>query len=307
MSPDSKGTTADAREQRRRFVLILYARAAVVTALFGSTLFFSLGGDHPEISTTQILLFCVVLLVYGLTAGYLIWLRRPRERLGGHVQAQIILDVLIATVLVYVTGSVESPFTFFYALPVINTAVFYPRRGTFLTAGLSCLCLSALFILESQGILPVALEGRVGEPPSAGRVAYLLALNYVVFFAIAWLSGYLAEQLRQTGRELRRTEDDLEKLEVLNRDIVISMRSGLMAVGRSGLVSLLNPVAEQILDCRSYEVLGRPATEVFPAVAPLLVKMAAGDSEVFRRQEVQHQRGEDRLAIPARSPPCPPA
>ena len=298
MDSDSKGIAADAREQRRRFILILYARAAVVTALFGSTLFFSLSGEEAEVSATRILLFSVVLLVYILTAGYLIWLRRPRERLGLHVQSQIVLDVLVATALVYVTGSVESPFTFFYALPVINTAVFYPRRGTFLTAGLSCLCLSALFILESQGILPVSLEGRVGEPPSGGRVAYLLALNYVVFFAIAWLSGYLAEQLRQAGRELKRTESDLEKLEVLNRDIVISMRSGLMAVDLQGAVSLLNPVAEQILGRPSHQALGRPASEVFPAVAGLLGKMAKGDPDVLQRQEVSHQRGGDRLAIP---------
>jgi len=298
VNPDSKGIAADAREQRRRFVLILYARAAVVTALFGSTLFFSLGGEDAAISATQILLFSVVLLVYILTAAYLTWLRKPRGELGLHVQSQIILDVLVATALVYVTGSVESPFTFFYALPVINTAVFYPRRGTFLTAGLSCLCLSALFILESQGILPVGLEGRVGEPPTGGRVAYLLALNYVVFFAIAWLSGYLAEQLRQAGRELRRTESDLEKLEVLNRDIVISMRSGLMAVDLRGAVSLLNPVAEQILGCPTHQALGRPAVEVFPNVAPLLEKMSNGDPEVLQRQEVLHRRAGDRLAIP---------
>jgi len=298
VDPDSKGIAADAHEQRRRFVLIIYARAAVVTALFGSTLFFSLGSEEEKISITQILLFGVVLLVYVLTAAYLIWLRKPRERLSLHVQSQIVLDVLVATALVYVTGSVESPFTFFYALPVINTAVFYPRRGTFLTAGLSCLCLSALFILESQEILPVGLAGRVGEPPTGGRVAYLLALNYVVFFAIAWLSGYLAEQLRQTGRELQRTENDLEKLEVLNRDIVISMRSGLMAVDLRGAVSLLNPVAEKILGCPVQRVLGRPAAEAFPAVAGLLEKMSKGDPEVLQRQEVLHRRAGERVAIP---------
>ncbi len=298
MGPDRKGIQADRREQRRRFILILYARAAVVTALFGSTILFSLGSGRPAVTVTQVILFVVVLSVYAMTVGYLVWLRKARADIGLHVQIQIIFDVLVATVLVYVTGSVESPFTFFYALPVIDTAVFYPRRGTFLTAGLSCLCLSALFILESQGILPVELEGRVGKPLSGERVAYLLALNYTVFFAIAWLSGYLAEQLGQAGRELKRTERDLEKLSVLNRDIVISMRSGLMAVDRLGAVSLLNPVAEQILDCRPHQVLGRPAGEVFPSVAPLLLRMEKGDPGILQRQEVQHRRGEDERPIP---------
>jgi two-component system sensor histidine kinase PilS (NtrC family) len=289
---------ADSAEQRRRLVLIIYVRAAVVTALFGSTVVFNLWGGRPGITVTQILLFCVVLTVYAITAGYLIWLKKVRADLGLHVQIQILFDVFVATVLVYVTGSVESPFTFFYTLPVINTAVFYPRRGTFLTAGLCCLCLSALFILESQGILPVELEGRVGEPPSASRVVYLLALNYAVYFAIAWLSGYLADQLRQAGRELRRTEIDLEELAALNRDIVLSMRSGLMAVDRRGAVSLLNPVAEQILGCGKGEVLGHLATEAFPSVAPLLLRMSAGDPKIFQRQEVQHRRGEDGHSIP---------
>jgi two-component system sensor histidine kinase PilS (NtrC family) len=294
----SKGIPAGGREQRRRFILILYARAAVVTALFGSTLFFSLGSDRPAIGATQILLFGVVLAVYAMTAGYLIWLRKARANISLHVQLQILFDVLVATVLVYVTGGVESPFTFFYALPVINTAVFYPRRGTFLTAGLCCLFLSALFILESQGILPGELEGRVGELPSGGRVAYLLALNYAMFFAIAWLSGYLAEQLRETGRELQRTESDLERLEVLNRDIVLSMRSGLMAVDHRGVVSLLNPVAEQILGCRAEASLECPVAQVFPAVAPLLDKMRAEGLGELHREEVQHQNHKARTAVP---------
>ncbi len=105
---------------------------------------------------------------------------------------------LVAGLLVYLTGGVESPFCFFFALPVIITAVFFPRRGSFLTAGLSCLLLGAIFILENQGILPVSLDGRLETPPPTGQVLYLLALNYTVFFAIAWLSGTLSDQLKKT-------------------------------------------------------------------------------------------------------------
>ena len=159
-------------ELRQRFVLLLTLRMGVMTALLGSTVFFNWKTDQPHFTISQILVYSVVSLVYLGTAITTIFYKLRKLNLLTHLQGQVSFDVFTAGVLVYLTGGVESPFSFFFSLPVITTAVFFPRRGIFLTASLSCLLLGAIFILEQQGVLPVALEGRLGVVPATGRVVY---------------------------------------------------------------------------------------------------------------------------------------
>ena len=286
-------------EQQHRFVWLLLVRVLVTVSLLGSTVFFNIRSGQSGFSITQILLYSVVVLVFVLTLFYAIWLRHPRQYLSVHIQVQILFDVMVATLLVYITGGVESPFTFFYALPIIQTAVFFPRRGAMLTAGLSSLFLAALLILEYQSLLPVNLEGRVQLPPTGLKVVYLLAFNFAVFFAIAWLSGSLGEQLRKTGRELKQTEEEVEALVALNRDIVISLRSGLMVMDSAGVVSLVNPMAEIIIGARAAEVIGRPGWEVLPSLAaPLrLPPEEISLDDELNRLETDHQRS-DGVLVP---------
>jgi len=285
-------------EQRRRFVLLLAVRAAVITALLGSTLLFSMKGGTDWFSLTRVIMYGLAGAVFAMTGGYAIWLRLRRRDLGVHVQIQVVFDVSIASVLVYITGGLESPFTFFYALPIVQTAVFFPRRGALLTAGLSCLLLGGLYVLESQGLIPVDLEGRARLAPGASKVVYLLAFNYAVFLVIAWLAGGLGEQLRQKGLELKQTEEEIEALIALNRDIVLSLRSGLLALDPGHRIVVINPMAESILGCRAGEVIGRAAVDVFPALRRLTANARGDDpTAALLREEVEHVRP-DGVPVP---------
>ncbi len=286
MAEDSDG------EQRRRFYFLLIVRAAVVSALLGSSLFFNIRNGEFGLTLTNILLYALAVAVFALTVGYGIWLKKVRGPLGFHLQFQVVFDVIVASLLVYITGGIESPFTFFYALPIIQAAVFFPRRAAVLTASLGCLLLGGLYVLENRGLLPVDLEGRLGKPPGALRVTYLLAFNYSVFFAIAWLAGSLAEQLRRTGKELKQTEHEVEALVALNQDIIQSLRSGLIAVDGANRISLLNPVAEGILGVDAEQCLGLDVNEIFAEV-PLIRQ----EPEAFasKRLEVEHARPDGHI------------
>lgn len=283
------------QEKRRQFLILLFSRVALISALLGSTIFFNLRGNLSFLSASQLMLYGIVAAVYLGTAASLVWLKFGRLNIGLHIQGQIIFDVLVAAMLVYLTGGVESPFSFFLALPVIVTTVFSSRRGTFLTAGLSCLVLGAVFILENRGILPSMPEGRVAPAPATGRVVYLLVLNYTAFFAIAWLSGTLGEQLKRTGRKLEKTEIDLARVEALNRDIVQSLLSGLMVVDPRGKVSRLNPVAGRILGVDPERVTEQTASEIFPPLADALVSLAKDGG---LRSEVELFREKDGARVP---------
>ena len=293
-----RANRAGGAEQRRRFILQLIFRGILVSALLGSTIFFNLKRGVSFGALTQLGLYGVVVAVYLMTAAYAVWLRFGRGKLDPHVQFQIVFDVLVATVLVYITGGVESPFTFFYALPIVNSAMFFPRRVTMLAAGMACLLLGALYVLENRGVLPVDLEGRAGTPPPMAKVVYLLSFNFAALGATAWLAGYLGEQLRRTHVELREIELDLEAMLALNRDIVRSLRSGLMALDVDGRVSLLNPVAEDIIGCTQNDAIGHPGENVFPSLAMVDLVDRASKPRTFPRLEVEHQRAESARPVP---------
>lgn len=285
-------------EEQHRFSLLLLSRMVVVTALLLSTMFFSFRAGLSTVASTQRLLYGVAILSFALSAGYWLWLRRPRARLNNHIQLNLVVDVVVATVLVFVTGSVESPFTFFYAMPIITTAAFYSHRGTLMTATLCCVCLAALLVLERYGYLPRELDEVLKEMPEPRRVVYLLVQNFTVFFVIAWLAGYLGDQLRLAGNQLRRTEGDLERLASLNRDIVYSLRSGLLVVNDQGQVTLVNPVAEELIGKPSAQWVGARAGELFPPLLPLLPALTQNGDSLHTRAEVSYLRPSDGRSIP---------
>ena len=82
-------------------------------------------------------------------------------------------------------------------------------------------------------------------------------------------------------------------LAALNRDIVRSLRSGLLAADPEGHVIFLNPVAGEILGVADDEVRGLPVAEVFPALEGLAV-----GGEIYQRFEVLHERRRDGATIP---------
>jgi two-component system sensor histidine kinase PilS (NtrC family) len=284
---------SDEREGRRRLLLLVLVRAGVFAVLLLAIwLIDAPGGTLPERRHPGAL-WGLAGAVIAFTVAYTVRLRRPLSRSGLHAQIQILYDVLLASILVTLTGGVESPMTFLYALPVISATFFLGRRGVFWVAGLCCLILGALFLLENRGVL------ALGRPPPAGlRVAYLLMLNFSVFLGVAFLSGMLGEQLRRAGRELRKTEKSLERVKALHRDIVTSLKSGLVALDSEGRVSLINPVAARILGVEREEALSRPAVEILPALKTLLSQAPGARQDGSLRTEVNHRRTTDGREIP---------
>ena len=59
--------------------------------------------------------------------------------------AQILFDLCAVTVLVYMTGGIESSFSFLYMLVIISSALLLYRRGSLLTAS-ACTLVYGLFL-----------------------------------------------------------------------------------------------------------------------------------------------------------------
>ncbi|HEX5748708.1 MAG TPA: ATP-binding protein [Archangium sp.] len=196
-----------------------------------------------EPSRVDTLSFTVIGLVYLFTLVYGLMLRGGRaDRVAAVVQ--VVGDLLIASVLVFLTGVGDSPFTFLYLLAVIGASIVLDGRGALLAAGAGAI---------AYGSLLMAVRLRWLEPPlgvgdiSRQRLAFLLGSNVLALFLIAALAGYLTRQLSATGGQLSEREADLKKLDNLQRQILACMPSGLITCDEAGRVTFVNGAARSIL------------------------------------------------------------
>ncbi len=153
-------------------------------------------------------------------------------------------DVAIATVLVFITGGAESPFTFTYLLTVVGASILLGQWGA-LAAAAAC---SASFL-----VLAAAISTGTLHPPVAvttlpvGRLAFLCTSNVLAQFLTAVLSGFLARQLTTAGGRLSARERDLRELTRLQQQILAAMPSGLLTCDVEGRITYVNRAAQQIL------------------------------------------------------------
>ena len=90
-----------------------------------------------------------ILVTLALLAGLniLTWLRLKTEFTVSNTEIfiQMLLDVAGITSLFYFTGGAANPFVWFYLLPLMIAATILPRTHTWIMAGITVLCYSALF------------------------------------------------------------------------------------------------------------------------------------------------------------------
>ena len=85
-----------------------------------------------------------------------------------------------------------------------------------------------------------------------------IGASFFGFFAVAYLSSYLAESLRKTGRELRDKSGQVASLQAKNENIIQSMREGLLSTDLEGAITELNPAGAEILGHHIERIAGRP-------------------------------------------------
>jgi len=94
-----------------------------------------------------------ILLWYTLSIFYVLLLSFWREH---HVQSvlQVLTDLLLATVLIEVTGGVDSSLNFLYPLIIIVACILLPRVWAILSAALAFLLYGSLLELNYFGLIP---------------------------------------------------------------------------------------------------------------------------------------------------------
>ncbi|MDB4997328.1 MAG: Two-component sensor PilS [Myxococcaceae bacterium] len=186
-----------------RLAWITGLRLAFLTLLLVATAFFYLGGELSSYPFSLRIVFGTIGAAYALAAVYAAVLR-SKKKLWLLAQAQIVLDQLTWTAIVYVSGGATSGATSFYALTCLVGAILIGLRGA---------AIAAISGLGFYWLLCAGFHFRwVPAPPdqpaasyatAMSALSYPLLVNGLGILVVAVLAGYLAERLRITGGELK--------------------------------------------------------------------------------------------------------
>src|SRR5688572_8485701 len=243
---------------RRKLLSLITARAAAISVLLGSAVLIQIKSPGALPIDPLVVL---IGLTFGLTVVYSLTIRQVERRLW-LVDVQLVVDALIVSAIVHLTGGINSYFSSLYALPIIAASAIRSWRGGMVVGTVSS-AIYAGIVLAQYFDVPVTLVAVAPEVLPDPRVAfYRVGLNVFGLFAVAALTGYLAEGLRRADAQLQRASSDLADMQAFSRHVVDSLTSGLATTNMSGTVVTCNRAAEAITGIPPGEAVGQSATSV---------------------------------------------
>lgn len=268
-------------ELARRGTRLLLVRTLVITAVLGLSVWLLAVGDVA--TSAAVWTQCsIIAATYLLSAIFGSLLARGVSPVRV-ARPQLAMDVVMTSLLVYVTGGAESPYTFLYALSIVSAGVLLHRRGAAVIAAASFVALLAVSLIGWTHLLDLPLWTR-NRPWEQTTPDFLRALgiNLAATIGVGGLAVLFGDQLQRTAQTLASERAAAADLVTLHRDIVRSLSSGLITTDLAGNVLTVNDAALELLrlDGDRPSPVGGPADALLPGLPALLP--ARPDGEVRR-------------------------
>ncbi len=212
-------------------------RLIVITSIFIAVIIinYSTGADFPAILLLAIAGFYALSLVYFLL--YL-W----GKNLLAQAYLQLFADLLLITLMVYISGGTTTSTYFLYIFAIIAASLVISEKAAYLAAALAAVLFGFLVDGTYFGLIPY-FNPEHAIRQEFGSVLFNLMLAWAVFFAVAFFMNYLSKNLRRTRQELERAQKEIilrERLAEAGRvsaSLAHEIRNPLAAI--SGAVQVL--------------------------------------------------------------------
>ncbi|GIW40563.1 MAG: hypothetical protein KatS3mg076_1140 [Candidatus Binatia bacterium] len=196
--------------------------------------------------------FAVVVAAGAWTARSLRRLRAAKE-LGGEAQREIAVDVVLISGAVLLTGGTSSPFSFLYALAILNGACLLHTKGAVLAGFLSSLSYATIAVFGPADDLLPELSRAALHVSSFCLLSYLATL----------LTGRFHETRELLARERRRSEE----LRRWQEAVSAGVDCALVTTDVGGTITLVNDVAARLFGKPKDELPGTAIEALLPALA----------------------------------------
>jgi two-component system sensor histidine kinase PilS (NtrC family) len=242
-------------DERTWLAWLVKVRILILTLLLGIEL--AVARLTPSSIPIGLLVF-TILFWYGISLFYVLLLSVWQEY---RIQAalQVITDLVLVTLVVHVTGGVDSSLNFLYPLVIIVACILLPRAWAYVTAGVAFVLFGGIVELNYYGVIPSYSTTH----PHVRALQVIIAMNLLAYLAVAYLACHLTAKLRQVGVQLNKTSGALQNLQVLHENIIESISGGLITTVLDGRITLVNPAAQQLLKRSEGELLNTSVTDWF--------------------------------------------
>ncbi len=247
-------------DERNWLAWLVKVRIIILTFLLGVEL--AVAQFTP--TTIPLWLFIsTVVLWYTLSLFFVLLLSVWREY---RVQAllQVLTDLAMVTLVVHVTGGVDSSLNFLYPLVIIVACILLPRAWAYLIAAAAFILYGAILEANYYGLIPSYSTTH----PGLKSLQAIIFINLFAFLAIAYLAGLLTAKLRQVDVQLKHASGALENLQALHENIIQSISGGLITTGLDGHITLVNAAAQKLLEWPESDLLHKPVNALFVDALP---------------------------------------
>jgi two-component system, NtrC family, sensor histidine kinase PilS len=282
-------------DRRRRLTYLMLYRVVLISLVLGATTLLYLLGDVDPGRRSSLGLYGIIGVTYLLTLVYALWLRSERG-VAQLATIQLAGDLVIATVLMHLTGGAQSAYTFFFPLTVIGAAVVASRRATAWVAVSAAVLFLLTGLLGWTGALePIGVQYFQPQDLSAIELSRTLGLNLAALLGVSVLALSLSGQLQVASATLAVERSAAADLLVLHSDVVRCLSSGLVTVDPGDQVLTINQVACEILGTTSEAAVGAPVDRILPGLEARLGEL--GEHVSLTRAELTHARGDRELVL----------
>jgi len=230
----------------------------------------------------------IIGLVLGLcNAAYLVTARRWRNCLHGtrglaFALIQVELDLLLLTILLYLSGGMANPFVLFYVFHVIIAAIILPLFMAFAVGGSAIIFCGILALNHvSKTPWPGFQDLDFSQSGSLFHVPIYVLGAFVAFSCTVVLAQYLTRvilvRMTATEREAAQNHNVLKA-------VIQAMDEGLVFVDPDGCIAMCNPAAMAWTTCQPDGEV--PALDMFPSVLQESVLKGLGNEASVLEQKV---------------------
>lgn len=265
----------------KKLKALITIRVIFVTLLLGSFFIFQIGFGYRSFLHLRGTLSLIIAL-YSLTIIYSIWLGTVKKHTV-FAYVQLFIDALATNILIYLTGGIESRFSFIMPLAVMSASTVMDRKAGYIIATFNSILYGIIIGFQYYKLLPIEYDMMLTEKD----FLYNVFAHIAAFYLVAFLSGYLSSRLEKTAKTLEQTDSDFKELALFNKELIENIPSGVFTTDINDHILIFNMAAENITGISRATALNKKTNEIF--------KFIGQGSDIERAEGIIRHNNENKI------------